>query len=265
MTDSERKACIDIDTKVSTEETKTEVEGSKETNTEDIIANDPEAEKAINNIKDEIEDKKIEDEIKADPSKEVISDKDDKAVVTGDKNTNTNSNVIEKEDDSEKPFENTEKIESSDKAEENKETEAKEEDNNGPVDLFEKEEETTEEVVVEETTSVVESETTTFEVEEEKVAPIVPAVEEKVEETAEVEAPKAVSINNSFVTASKEGTATIVANEGTIVSADAGEGVIVSVSGNTVSVKLATPEQTMVDVDVVDSLGNITTCVVSFN
>jgi hypothetical protein len=248
------------------------------------------------NMIDGFENQKIQEEIKNDSSKKVVSDNDDISTVVGDDNTGTNPNTVEKQDESKRPFgNNTEKCET--KLEEKTAEEPKAPVNTS-YDLFannETTEEKTEATPVAPKAPVVESTeveatetpaatvvlpkednkvntektTETKPVVEDKktteVAPVEVAKKEEATKSEKVEAPKAAKIANSYVSASKDATAVIKVDEGTIVSADAGDGVQVTISGNTVNVKLDTPENSIVDVDMVDSLGNSINAVVAFN
>ena len=238
------------------------IEGKTSTDVSEIVEADSSSAAAVEDIIDRIEDEKIQE---------------DSSVVTGDKNTGKNKNTVVQENETVKPFEDS-KIEDVNQTTENTEKEEKEETvekKNGAYDLFvdSEDSENEEEVVAEkmpefnmeaseenETTPVFEQEKA--EESEKETAVDDDAATKIAEEVAT--APVAGKLENTYLKVSGN-VATLVVTEGEFVQADAGDGVEVTINGDTIEVKILDEGSTVVVVDLLDTLGNITSCVVAFN
>ena len=253
------------------------IEGKTSTDVSEIVEADSSSAAAVEDIIDRIEDEKIQEDLNNNPEKEIVSTPEDSSVVTGDKNTGKNKNTVVQENETVKPFEDS-KIEDVNQTTENTEKEEKEETvekKNGAYDLFvdSEDSENEEEVVAEkmpefnmeaseenETTPVFEQEKA--EESEKETAVDDDAATKIAEEVAT--APVAGKLENTYLKVSGN-VATLVVTEGEFVQADAGDGVEVTINGDTIEVKILDEGSTVVVVDLLDTLGNITSCVVAFN
>ena len=265
---------------VNAETTSESVEGSEKTSVEEMIASDSESAEAAKDIKDSIEDEKIESELGENPNKEVVSDPTDAAVVIGDENTGSNPNTVPEEEDIEVPFENVQNVSSEEEKKEQETvdtvSEEKEDDikeSNGAFDLFadddteDAEDEVTEEMPEFSFDSSDENKTTpvfTEESKENEEAANSDAATITEEKNIPDEAPKAGKLVNSYLKVNGN-IAYLEVAEGEFVSGDAGDGVIVEINNNVIKVELEEEGTTVLGVDLVDSLGNLVTAIVSFN
>lgn len=253
---------------VNAETTSESVEGSEKTSVEEMIASDSESAEAAKDIKDSIEDEKIESELGENPNKEVVSDPTDAAVVIGDENTGYNPNTVPEEEDIEVPFENVQNVSSEEEKKEQETvdtvSEEKEDDikeSNGAFDLFADDD--TEDEIAEEMPSF----SFKTEVENETTAVITETSEEDVKTTkatTTTTTEKAGKLEQNYVKAEGK-VADLKITEGKFIKADAGDGVTVEITENSIIVTLSEEESTLVEVELVDSLGNTTTAVVAYN